>query len=91
MFLPQSQTVPTIQRQWKSHKTRTPFSDAFTCLFGVTLAKENPNAHVTAVDWPAVLKVAKENAEEHGVAGRYEVRPGSAFETELVHAMILFC
>jgi SAM-dependent methyltransferase len=52
-------------------------------MFGVTLAKENPNAHVTAVDWPAVLKVAKENAEKHGVAGRYEVRPGSAFETEL--------
>jgi hypothetical protein len=52
-------------------------------MFGVTLAKENPNAHVTALDWPAVLEVAKENAEKHGVANRDAVRSGSAFETEL--------
>jgi hypothetical protein len=34
-------------------------------------------------EWPAVLEVAKENAEKAGVADRYETRPGSAFETEL--------
>ncbi len=52
-------------------------------MYGITLAKENPNVHVTAVDWPAVLEVAKENAGKQGVASRYEVRAGSAFETEL--------
>ncbi len=52
-------------------------------IFGVTIAKENPNAHITALDWPAVLEVAKENAERHGVASRYTLRSGSAFETEL--------
>jgi SAM-dependent methyltransferase/predicted transcriptional regulator len=51
-------------------------------MFGVTLAKENPNAQVIALDWPAVLEVAKENAQKHGVATRYALRSGSAFETE---------
>lgn len=51
-------------------------------MFGVTFARENPNAHVTALDWPAVLEVARENAAKHGIAERYSVRPGSAFDTE---------
>lgn len=52
-------------------------------IFGITLAKGNADAHITAVDWPAVLEVAKENAEKHGVASRYAVRAGSVFATEL--------
>jgi SAM-dependent methyltransferase len=52
-------------------------------MYGITIAKQNPKAEVTAVDWPAVLEVAKENAEKAGVAGRYTARPGSAFEAEL--------
>jgi SAM-dependent methyltransferase len=52
-------------------------------MFGVTLAKANPNAQITALDWPAVLEVAKENAEKHGVFSRYAVRSGSAFEADL--------
>jgi ubiquinone/menaquinone biosynthesis C-methylase UbiE len=52
-------------------------------MYGITIAKQNPKAHITAVDWPAVLEVAKENAEKAGVADRYATRPGSAFETEL--------
>jgi len=52
-------------------------------MYGITVAKNNPRVHVTAVDWPAVLEVAKENAQKFGVADRYSVRPGSAFDTEL--------
>src|SRR5450432_1439845 len=52
-------------------------------IFGVTIAKENANAQITAIDWPAVLEVAKENAAKQGVAGRYSVRAGSAFEIDL--------
>jgi len=51
-------------------------------MYGITVAKRNPNAHVVAVDWPAVLEVAKENAAKFGVAGRLTTRPGSAFETD---------
>jgi ubiquinone/menaquinone biosynthesis C-methylase UbiE len=52
-------------------------------MYGITIAKGNPQARITALDWPAVLEVAKENARKAGVADRYTVRPGSAFETEL--------
>jgi ubiquinone/menaquinone biosynthesis C-methylase UbiE len=51
-------------------------------LFGVTLAKHNPNAEIVAIDWPNVLEVAKENAQAAGVADRYSVIPGSAFEVD---------
>jgi 2-polyprenyl-3-methyl-5-hydroxy-6-metoxy-1,4-benzoquinol methylase len=51
-------------------------------MFGITLAKRNPNAQIVAVDWPAVLEVAKENAGKFGVADRHTTRPGSAFEVE---------
>jgi SAM-dependent methyltransferase len=51
-------------------------------MYGITVAKRNPNAQIVAVDWPAVLKVAGENAAKFGVAGRYATRPGSAFEVE---------
>ena len=51
-------------------------------MFGITVAKRNPNAQVVAVDWPAVLEVAKENAAKFGVAGRLTTHPGSAFETD---------
>lgn len=52
-------------------------------MYGITIAQQNPKASVTAVDWPAVLEVAKENAKKAGVADRYTARPGSAFEAEL--------
>jgi ubiquinone/menaquinone biosynthesis C-methylase UbiE len=51
-------------------------------VYGVTIAKQNPNAEITAVDWPNVLAVARENAETSGVAARYKFVPGSAFEAD---------
>jgi 2-polyprenyl-3-methyl-5-hydroxy-6-metoxy-1,4-benzoquinol methylase len=52
-------------------------------MYGVTVARNLPNVHVTAVDWPAVLEVAKENAAKAGVADRFSTRPGSAFDADL--------
>ncbi len=51
-------------------------------LFGIAVARHHPEARVVAVDWPAVLAVAKENAEAEGVADRYEARPGDAFSVD---------
>jgi O-methyltransferase domain/Dimerisation domain len=48
--------------------------------FGITLAKQNPNAEIFALDWPSVLALAKENAQAAGVTSRYHVLPGSAFD-----------
>lgn len=52
-------------------------------IYGITIAQQNPKAEITALDWPAVLEVAKENAQVAGVSQRYTARPGSAFEAEL--------
>jgi predicted nicotinamide N-methyase len=52
-------------------------------MYGITIAKHNPKAQITALDWPAVLEVAKENAAKAAVADRYKTLPGSAFEADL--------
>ena len=51
-------------------------------LFGIAIARHNPNAQIVAVDWPNVLEVAKENAAAAGVADRISTIPGSAFEVD---------
>lgn len=52
-------------------------------LFGIEIAKQNPNAHVTGLDWGPVLRVALRNAEKAGVQDRYDMLPGSAFDVDL--------
>jgi 2-polyprenyl-3-methyl-5-hydroxy-6-metoxy-1,4-benzoquinol methylase len=51
-------------------------------LFGIALAKQNRNAEIFGLDWPAVLEVAKENARKAGINARYHLLPGNAFEIE---------
>ena len=51
-------------------------------LYGIAFAQQNPQAQVTAVDWPKVLEVAKENAQAAGVGDRYHTNPGSAFDVD---------
>jgi SAM-dependent methyltransferase len=52
-------------------------------LFGITVARLNPAAEVTGLDWANVLGVAAENARLAGVAERWRALPGSALEVEL--------
>ena len=51
-------------------------------LFGIEIAKQNPQARVTGLDWAPVLRVALKNAEKAGVSERYDMLPGSAFEVD---------
>jgi 2-polyprenyl-3-methyl-5-hydroxy-6-metoxy-1,4-benzoquinol methylase len=51
-------------------------------IFGISVAKQNPAAHIYAADWKNVLEVARKNAQAMGVADRYHLLPGSAFETD---------
>ena len=51
-------------------------------LFGIEIAKQNPQARVTGLDWAPVLRVALENARKAGVHDRYNMLPGSAFEVD---------
>jgi hypothetical protein len=51
-------------------------------LFGIEIAKQNPQARVTGLDWAPVLRVALENARKAGVHDRYNMLPGSAFDVD---------
>jgi len=51
-------------------------------LFGLAFATNNPQAEIVALDWPAVLEVAKENAAKAGVADRYSTIEGNAFDVD---------
>jgi SAM-dependent methyltransferase len=52
-------------------------------LFGISIARQNPKAEIVALDWPNVLAVARENAENAGVADRFRLLTGNAFEVDL--------
>lgn len=52
-------------------------------MYGITMARQNPNAQITAVDWPNVLEVAEENARSAGVSDRFKTQVGSAFDADL--------
>ena len=51
-------------------------------MYGIVLAQRNPAAEVAAVDWAPVLTVAREHAQQAGVASRFRTIPGDAFESE---------
>jgi predicted nicotinamide N-methyase len=51
-------------------------------LYGIEVANAVPEALITAVDWTAVLAVAKANAEAAGVADRFRFLAGSAMDLD---------
>jgi ubiquinone/menaquinone biosynthesis C-methylase UbiE len=51
-------------------------------IFGIAVAKQNPSAHIYAADWKNVLEVAAKNAKAMGLADRYHLIPGNAFESD---------
>src|SRR6202790_688990 len=52
-------------------------------LFGISIAKADPNANVVALDWAPVLEVARENAAKANVADRFSTIAGNALEVDL--------
>jgi len=51
-------------------------------MYGIAVAKQNPAAHIYAVDWKNVLEVAARNAQAAGIGDRHHLLPGSAFEVD---------
>jgi len=68
--------------RWRSGPMRVLDIAAGHGLFGIEIAKQNPEAHIVGQDWAPVLDVAHANAVKAGVADRYERLPGSAFDVE---------
>jgi ubiquinone/menaquinone biosynthesis C-methylase UbiE len=81
MALP-SQLMAQLVDPTKDKKLRVLDIAAGHGMFGIAFAKDNPQTEITAVDWPAVLEVAKENAANAGVSDRYHTSPGSAFDVD---------
>jgi ubiquinone/menaquinone biosynthesis C-methylase UbiE len=49
-------------------------------MFGISVARNNPAAEIVALDWPNVLKIARENAAKAGVQDRYHTIAGDVFD-----------
>ncbi len=82
MMMPTAAAVADALRIAQTGPTRVLDLAAGHGMFGIVLAQRNPQVSVTAVDWAAVLDVAKEHARQAGVADRYETRAGDAFDVD---------
>lgn len=82
MMIMPSQFIPKLVDPKATEKLRILDIAAGHGLFGIGFAKNNPQSEVTALDWAAVLEVAKENAQKAGVADRYKTISGSAFDVD---------
>jgi 2-polyprenyl-3-methyl-5-hydroxy-6-metoxy-1,4-benzoquinol methylase len=82
MMFPAAEEIAKIVGAEQGEKWRVLDIAAGHGVFGAAIAKHNPNAEVTAVDWQSVLAVAQETAEHFGIADRYHTLPGSAFEVD---------
>jgi ubiquinone/menaquinone biosynthesis C-methylase UbiE len=51
-------------------------------VYGLAVAAWNSKTHVFALDTPEVLDVARVNADRAGMAARYHLIPGDAFEAD---------
>jgi ubiquinone/menaquinone biosynthesis C-methylase UbiE len=83
LTVPSSEFIAGLLRVEEGQPTKVLDIAAGHGMYGITIARKNPKAQVVALDWPAVLEVAQENAKKFGVADRYSVRPGSALETDM--------
>ena len=84
MMMPAAQTMAGLLAGELGARPSTKILDiaASHGLFGITIAQKLPKAHIYALDWANVLEVAKDNAVKQGLADRYHLLPGSAFDVD---------
>ena len=80
MFMPSQIMAKELRAGGEAHKVLD--IAAGHGVYGISVAKQNPAAQIYACDWKTVLAVAKENAQAMGVADRYHLIPGSAFDVD---------
>jgi ubiquinone/menaquinone biosynthesis C-methylase UbiE len=83
LAVPSSQFIAALLRADEGKPCKVLDIAAGHGMYGITIATKNPKAEIVALDWPNVLSVAQENAQKFGVADRFSVRAGSAFEVEM--------
>ncbi|MCT7971531.1 class I SAM-dependent methyltransferase [Laspinema olomoucense] len=82
MMKPLSETVAAVVSANSAQPGKVLDIAASHGMYGISIAKHHPQAEIYAVDWEEVLTVAAENAEAAGIASRYHLLPGSAFEVD---------
>jgi 2-polyprenyl-3-methyl-5-hydroxy-6-metoxy-1,4-benzoquinol methylase len=82
MMMPAAQAIATALDVSSAGPLRVLDIAASHGVFGIVLAQRNPRVEVVAVDWVAVLEVARENAAKMGVGDRYRLLPGDAFKVD---------
>jgi ubiquinone/menaquinone biosynthesis C-methylase UbiE len=82
MMAMSAQAIAAASDELSGRKLRVLDVAAGHGLFGIAFARRFPEAEVVALDWPAVLEVAKENARGAGVEARYDTIEGDAFGAE---------
>jgi ubiquinone/menaquinone biosynthesis C-methylase UbiE len=82
MAMPSQLMAQLIDQQMPGRKLKVLDIAAGHGMFGIAVARQLPEAEITALDWPNVLEVAEQNAQQAGVGERYHLLPGSAFELD---------
>jgi hypothetical protein len=79
-FMPAQLTAAELRKGGESHKVLDVASSHG--LYGISVAQQNPAAHIYASDWKNVVEVGVRNAAAMGIADRYHPLPGDAFATD---------
>ena len=83
MMVPAAQAIAALAGELSSRPSAKILDIAASHgLFGITVAQRLSKAHIYALDWANVLEVARENATKQGLADRYHLLPGSAFDVD---------
>ena len=82
LMIPPAEAIAAVVKASKATQMKVLDLAAGHGIFGITIARHNPNAQIHAVDWAAVLEIAREHATAAGVADRWHTIEGSAFEVE---------
>ncbi len=76
----------TLGEHLKISKAKTPVSvldlAAGSGVWGIGLAQQSPKVQITAVDWPAVLKVTARVAKKHGVGKQLKTVAGDLLQAD---------
>jgi hypothetical protein len=78
MMMPAAECIGLLAAELKSGPIRVLDIAAGHGMFGLSVAKANPQAFIVALDWESVLEVARQNATAVGIHDRYSLLPGDA-------------
>ncbi len=83
MMGPAAQQIAALVNGGKSDPMEVLDVAASHGMFGFSIARQNPAAKITALDWENVLAVTRANAERWGVSDRVTTIAGDAFAVDL--------